>query len=221
MSINPISQVFNSPDLPHRIGSYLQGEDVLNFGETSKAVAKDLESSKNEARNKLKLLQKIFRENLNKTIYSFPDIQVEVGNTGYINAMPPQELSAPIMRYTDKWGREGVAIRVRDKITGARSTLAFFERYKDRSEPIALSYSPDSYNSDGSTCFKSYGRLLKRDLDFPQYLERLLQGNHQLVEIDYPIKKSRFKKVLIMTTVISVLSALSALILANYFKPAA
>lgn len=214
MNINSVGQVFNSPDLPKLIGSYLPAEDVLNFGETSQAVAQDLESSKNEARSKLAPLPKLFREHLKKTIYSFPSIQVEVGNTGYIVPIAPQQLSAPIVRYVDKFGREGVAIRVRDKRKGTRSTLAFFERYTNKPGTIAVSYS-ESYKSDGSTCFESNSRLYQgvRNSD---YLAGLLQGNNRLVEIDYPIK-SRFKKALIMTTVIS---AISVLILAAYFKPA-
>lgn len=215
MNINSVGQVFNSPDLPKLIGSYLPAEDVLNFGETSRAVAQDLESSKNEARSKLAPLPKLFREHLKKTIYSFPSIQVEVGNTDYIKPMTPQELSAPIVRYVDKSGREGVAIRVRDKKKGTRSTLAFFERYTNKPETIAVSYS-ESYKSDGSTCFESTVRLRNCDLSNSDYLASLLKGNNRLVEIDYPIK-SRFKKALIMTTVIS---AISVLFLATYFKTA-
>jgi len=77
--------------------------------------------------------------------YSFEKIKSIIGNYDnlpvlkldpkmqgdYIDWIKPHHLSAPIMKFVDKFRRKGIVLRLRSMNTGNEGTIVFFQRYTD------------------------------------------------------------------------------------------
>jgi len=84
--------------------------------------------------------------------YSFEKIKSIIGNYAnlpvlnldptiehdYIDWIKPHHLSAPIMKFVDKWKREGIALRLRSVNTGHEGTLVFFQRHGPNSPDFCM-----------------------------------------------------------------------------------
>jgi hypothetical protein len=62
------------------------------------------------------------------------DIGDRIGDTGYIDFISPEEMSAPIMRGKDQFGREFFVVRATNTKDGKKTCYAFFQRYKPGSK---------------------------------------------------------------------------------------
>lgn len=59
------------------------------------------------------------------------DIGNRMGSTGYIDFLQTGDLTAPIMRGQDRYGRPFISIKLRDRASRLESVITFFQRYDE------------------------------------------------------------------------------------------
>lgn len=57
------------------------------------------------------------------------DIGNREGSTGYIDFLRPADLTAPIMRGTDRYGRPFISMKLHERATGGEAVITIFQRY--------------------------------------------------------------------------------------------
>lgn len=107
------------------------------------------------------------------------DIGTRVGRTGYIDFIKPHEMTAPIMRGKDRYGREFVSFKIADQQDKTRVFVqTFFHRSSGNSNW--------TYGGDTVICLQSPyliedGRI--RDREAYGELKLLLSGKHSFGEL--------------------------------------
>lgn len=74
------------------------------------------------------------------------DLHGQMGETNYIDFLQPQDLSAPIMKGQDKYGRPFIALKLINQETGNLFVATLFQRYQDSDRWIFISRE-DQFNT--------------------------------------------------------------------------
>lgn len=114
----------------------------------------------------------------NKLLSSFPvlDLQGRMGATDYVDMVDPQEMTAPVMRFVDKFNRPGLVFRLRGLGEHADicNTVAWFQRYTN--DPRIWTY---GMGHSDNTITNVYGGDFHRAV-MPEYVKGWLLGTDLL-----------------------------------------
>lgn len=114
----------------------------------------------------------------NRMLSSFPvlDLQDRVGATEYVDFLDPQEMTAPVMRFVDKYSRPGLVFRLQGRGEHANicNTVAWFQRYTN--DPRTWSY---GMGHSDNTIAGIYGGDFHRAV-MPVYVKGWLLGTDPL-----------------------------------------
>lgn len=64
------------------------------------------------------------------------DLKGRTGSTGYLDFLKPEDLTAPIMKGTDKVGRPFISLKLLDRETSKPFVITLFQRYSGNENPL-------------------------------------------------------------------------------------
>lgn len=114
--------------------------------------------------------------------YPVHDLGNRMGHTGYIDILRPDDLSSPIVKGVDCYGRPFVSVRVQNKNDNSRYVFTIFRRYTSPDSLWSLGMGPSIHFKDGYTIF-SGDTVYSNDYKILEFVGRLVSSSDSEYEL--------------------------------------